>query len=168
MVSCSPWGCKESDTTEWLHFHFSSSCIGEGNGNPLQCSCLETLRDSRAWWAAVYGVLQSRTWLKRFSSSSSRWYSDKESAYQCRRHRRLGSISGSGRSPGGGSGNPPTAVFLPGKFHGQRSLAGYTVHGVAELDMTEHIYTLSLKVLRSGHFFFFFFGPPPPGWLAGS
>ena len=57
--------------TEGLHFHFSLSCIGEGNGNPLQCSCLENSRDRGAWWAAVYGVAQSRTRLKRFSSSSS-------------------------------------------------------------------------------------------------
>ena len=54
-----------------LHFHFSLSCIGEGNGNPLQCSCLENPRDRGAWWAAVYGVTQSRTGLKRLSSSSS-------------------------------------------------------------------------------------------------
>jgi len=71
LVGCSPWGRKESDTTEWLHFHFSLSCIGEGNGNPLQCSCLENPRDGRAWWAAIYGVAQSRTRLKRLSSSSS-------------------------------------------------------------------------------------------------
>ena len=58
--------------TERLHFHFSVLCIGEGNGNPLQCSCLENPRDGGAWWAAVYGVAQSRTRLKRFSSSSSR------------------------------------------------------------------------------------------------
>ena len=70
-VGCSPWRCKESDTTEWLHFHFSLSCIGEGNGNPLQCSCLENPRDGGAWWAAVHGVTQSRTRLKRLSSSSS-------------------------------------------------------------------------------------------------
>ena len=57
--------------TERLHFHFSLSCIGEGNGNPLQCSSLENPRDGRAWWAAVYGVAQSRTQLTRFSSSSS-------------------------------------------------------------------------------------------------
>ena len=61
---------KESDTTERLHFHFSLSCIGEGNGDPLQCSCLENPRDGGAWWAAVYGVAQSRTQLKRLSSSS--------------------------------------------------------------------------------------------------
>ena len=71
LVGCSPWGCEESDMTEPLHFYFSLSCIGEGNGNPLQCSCLETPRDGGAWWAAVYGVTQSRTQLKRLSSSSS-------------------------------------------------------------------------------------------------
>ena len=57
--------------TERLHFHFSLSCIGEGNGNPLQCSCLENPGDGGASWAAVYGVAQSRTRLKRLSSSSS-------------------------------------------------------------------------------------------------
>ena len=62
------------DTTERLHFHFSFSCIGEGNGNPLQCSGLENPRNGGAWWAAVYGVAQSRTLLKHFSSSSSRVY----------------------------------------------------------------------------------------------
>ena len=61
FVGCSPWGCKESDTTERLHIHFSLSCIGEGNGNPLQCSCLENPRDGGAWWAAVYGVAQLRS-----------------------------------------------------------------------------------------------------------
>ena len=66
-----PWCREESDTTERLHFHFSLSCIGEGNGNPLQCSCLENPRDGGAWWTAVYGVAQSRTRLKRLSSSSS-------------------------------------------------------------------------------------------------
>ena len=71
LVGCSPWGREESDTTERLHFHFSLSCIGEGNGNPLQCSCLENPRDGGAWWAAVHWVAQSRTRLKRLSSSSS-------------------------------------------------------------------------------------------------
>ena len=71
LKGCSPWGRWGSDTTEWLHFHFSLSCIGEGNGNPLQCSCLENPRDGGAWWATVYGVAQSRTRLKRLSSSSS-------------------------------------------------------------------------------------------------
>ena len=71
LVGCSPWGREESDTTERLHFHFSLLCIGEGNDNPLQCSCLESLRDGGAWWAAIYGVARSRTRLKRLSSSSS-------------------------------------------------------------------------------------------------
>ena len=57
-------GSLESDMTEQLHFHFSLSCTGEGNGNPLQCSCLENPRDGGAWWAAIYGVAQSRTRLK--------------------------------------------------------------------------------------------------------
>ena len=71
LVGCGPWRRWESDTTEWLHFHFSLSCIGEGNGNPLQCSCLENPRDGGAWWAAVYGVAQSGTQLKWLSSSRS-------------------------------------------------------------------------------------------------
>ena len=70
LVGCSPWGHYKLDTTERLHFHFSVSCIGEGNGNPLQCSCLESPRDGGSWWAAIYGVAQSWTWLKRLSSSS--------------------------------------------------------------------------------------------------
>ena len=70
LVGCSPWGREESDTTERLHFHFSLSFTGEGNGNPLQCSCLENPRDRGPWWAAVYGVAQSRIRLKRLSSSS--------------------------------------------------------------------------------------------------
>ena len=71
LVGCRPWGHEESDTTEWLHFHFSLSCTGEGNGNPLQCSSLENPRDRVAWWAASYGVAQSRIQLKWLSSSSS-------------------------------------------------------------------------------------------------
>ena len=71
LVGCSPWGHKESDTTERLHFHFSLSCIREGNGNPLQCSCLENPRDGETWLAAIYGVSWSRTQLKWLSSSSS-------------------------------------------------------------------------------------------------
>ena len=71
LVGCSPWGHEESDMTERLDYHFSLSCIGEGNGNPLQCSCLGNPRDRGAWWAAIYGVAQSQTRLKRLSSSSS-------------------------------------------------------------------------------------------------
>ena len=66
-VGCSPWGRRESDTTERLLFHFSLLCIGEGNGNPLQCSCLENPRDGGAWWASVNGVAQSQTRLSDFS-----------------------------------------------------------------------------------------------------
>ena len=69
LEGCSPWGREEADTTVQLHFHFS--CIGEGNGNPCQYSCLENPRDGGAWWAAVYGVAQSRTRLTWLSSSSS-------------------------------------------------------------------------------------------------
>ena len=76
LVGCSPWGQEELDTTSRLHFHFSVSCIGEGNGNPLQCSCLENPRDGGAWQAAVYGVAQSRTRLKQLSSSSSSSHCD--------------------------------------------------------------------------------------------
>ena len=71
LIGCSPWGRQELDTTERLHFHFSLSRIREGNSNPLQCSCLENPRDGGAWWAAIYGVTQSRTRLKLLSSSSS-------------------------------------------------------------------------------------------------
>ena len=86
LVGHGPWGLEESDTTgreesdttERLHFHFSLSCIGEGNGNPLQCSCLENPRDGGASWAAVYGVAQSRTRLKWLSSSSSSIHTMKE------------------------------------------------------------------------------------------
>ena len=77
-------GSLRSDTTERLHFHFSLSCIGEGNGNPLHCSCLENPREGGAWWAAVYGVAQSRTRLKRLSSSSSSsWTRWEPSAWCC-------------------------------------------------------------------------------------
>ena len=72
LEGCSLWGRWESDTTERCHFHFSLSCIGEGNGNPLQCSCLENPRDGGACWAAVYGVAQSRTRLKLLSSRGRR------------------------------------------------------------------------------------------------
>ena len=89
-------------TTERLHFHFSLSCIGEGNGNPLQCSWLENPRDGGAWCAAVYGVTQSWTRLKWLSSSSSK-------------------------------------VFLPGEFHGQRILVGYSPWVCKELGMIKQL-----------------------------
>ena len=69
LEGCSPWGREESDRTERLHFHFSLSCIGEGNRNPFQCSCLKNPRDRGAWCAAVYGVTQSQARLKWLSSS---------------------------------------------------------------------------------------------------
>ena len=68
-MGCSPWGRYESDMAERLHFQFSLSCIGEGNGNPLQCSCLEYPRDGGAWWAAVCGVAQSRTRLSDWTKT---------------------------------------------------------------------------------------------------
>ena len=71
LVGSRPWDQEESDTTEQPHFHFSLSCIGEGNGNPFQCSCLENPRDRGPCWAVVYGVAQSQTQLMWFSSSSS-------------------------------------------------------------------------------------------------
>ena len=118
-VGCSPWGRSELDRTERLHFHFSPSCTGEGNGNPLQYSCLENPRDKGAWWAAVYGVAQSRTPLKWLSSSSNmfstnlwnsdvkngllRWLSGK---YLPAKAGGAGLIPGLGRSPREGNGNP--------------------------------------------------------------
>ena len=66
LVGCSPWGREESDTTKQFHFHFSLSCIGEGNGNPLHCFCLEDPRDCGAWWATLCGVALSRTQLNDF------------------------------------------------------------------------------------------------------
>ena len=72
LVGYSPWGHEELDMTERLHFHFSLACTGKGNGDPLQYSCLENPRDRGAWWAAIYGVPQSRTRLKQLSGSSSR------------------------------------------------------------------------------------------------
>ena len=91
LVGCSPWGHEELDTTERLHFDFLLSCIGEGNGNPLQCSYLENPRDRGAWWATVYGVAQSWTWLKQLSSSSSsiRLFT----SYSARQHTYIPTIS---------------------------------------------------------------------------
>ena len=73
LVGSCLWGRTESDTTEGLHFHFSLSCTGEGNGNPLRCSCLGNPRDGGAWWAAIYGVTQSRTQLRWLSSCCWGW-----------------------------------------------------------------------------------------------
>ena len=76
LACCDSWCHKESDMTKRLHFPFSLSRIGEGNGNPLQCSCLENPRDGGAWWAAISGVSQSQTRLKRLSSSSGRHFTE--------------------------------------------------------------------------------------------
>ena len=81
LIGCSPWGHQGLDMTEWLHFHYSLSCIGEWNSNPLQCSCIENPRDGGAWWAAVCGVAQSQAWLKWLSSSSSRQHIKKQRHY---------------------------------------------------------------------------------------
>ena len=113
-------------------FHFSLSCIGEGNGNPLQCSCLENPRVGGPWWATVYGVAQSRTRLKWLSSSSSiaclgfpGGASGKEPACQCRRLKRCWFDPWVGKLPWRKPWQP-TPVFLPGESHGQRSLVGYS------------------------------------------
>ena len=129
LVGCSPWEREESDTTERLHVPLS--CIGEGNGTPLQCSCLENPRDRGAWWAAVYGVTQNRTRLKRLSSSSSiKAYglptrlSGSRIHPQCRRRRRNGFDPWDGKIPWRRNWQP-TPGFLSREIHGQWSLAGY-------------------------------------------
>ena len=114
----------------------SLSCIGEGNGNPLQCSCLENPRDGRAWWAAIYGVAQSQTRLKWLRSSSSRSssrrglsfpgvVSDEEPTCQSRRHKRCGFNPWFGKIPWRREWQP-TLVFLHGESQGQRSLKSRT------------------------------------------
>ena len=111
--------------TERTHFHFSLSCIGEGNGNPLQCSCLENPRDGRAWWAAIYGVAQSWTRLKRLSSSS-----------RCIRE---------------GNGTPPQYSCLE-KSHGWRSVVGCSPWDHEELDTTERLhFHFSLSCIGEGN-----------------
>ena len=117
LVGYSPWGREESDTTERPHFHFSFSCIGEGNGNPLQCSCLENPRDGGAWWAVICGVTQSRTRLKWLSSSSG-----KEHTCQYGRHKRHEFSLWLRKIPWR-SAWQPTPVSFPGESHGRRSLA---------------------------------------------
>ena len=117
LVDCSPWGRKEWDTTERLHFHFSLSCIGEGNGNPLQYSCLENPRDRGAWWAAVSGVAQSWTRLKRLSSILNKVHA---SVFMNWRRKWQS-----------------TPVFLPGESQGQGSLVGCHLWGRTESDTTE-------------------------------
>ena len=107
-------GSLESDTTERLPFHFSLSCTGEGNDNPLQCSCLDNPRDLGAWWAAVYGVAQSRTRLSDFPFTFHFHALEKEMAKW-----------------------QPTPVFLPGESQGRGSLVGCRLWGRTESDTTE-------------------------------
>ena len=128
-----PRGREELGTTERLHFHFSLSCIGEGHGNLLRCSCLENPRDGGAWWAAVSGVEQSWTRLKRLSSSSSSSIRAsqvllvvKNPSANAGDVRDLGSIPGLGRSPGGGTGNPLQHSCLENPMDRQ-SLAGHPI-----------------------------------------
>ena len=108
----------------------------------------ENPRDRRAWWAAVYGVTQSRTRLKWLSSSSiihtyglPRWLSVKETACDCRTHRRWGFYPWVGKIPWKREWQS-TPVFLPGKYHRQRSLVGYSPKGPGESDTAEHICTI--------------------------
>ena len=140
LEGCSPWGHCGSDTTERLHFHFSLSCIGEGNGNPLQCSCLENPRDGGAWWAAVYGVAQSRRWLKWLSIALQVrlpwWLRRKSVCLQCGRP---GFNSWVGKIPWRRQWQP-TPALLPGKSHGQRSLISYSPWGRKESDTTERLH----------------------------
>ena len=116
-------------------FHFSLSRIGEGNGNPLQCSCLENPRDGGAWWASVYGVTQSRTRLKRLSSSSS----SKESTCNAGD---LGLIPALGRSPG-------EWKDYPLQYSGLENSMDNILHGVAESDMTEPLSLASFCIVNS-------------------
>ena len=125
------------DTTEQLHFHFSLSCIGEGNGNPLQCSCLENPRDGGVWWAAIYGVAQSWTRLKRLSSSKLMLRASQVALVV----RTLTAMWETGvRSLGQQDpleeGMATHLVFSPGESHGQRSLVDYSPWGHKESDMT--------------------------------
>ena len=147
LVGCSPRDQYESDTTERLPFHVSLSCIGRGNGNPLQYSCVENLRDGGTWWAAFYGVAQSRIQLNWLSSSSSSSLANINRRHfdtlfppwewQCQlwtpRRRQW----------------HPTPVLLPGKSHGRRSLVGCNPWGREESDTTERLH-FHLSLSRTG------------------
>ena len=126
MEGCSPWGCWGSDITERLPFHFSLSCTGEGNGNPLQCSCLKNPRNRGAWWAAVCGVTQSRTRLK-WLSSRNRLLTSRMALVVKNPPASTGDIRDCGFHPWVGNIPwrrkwPPTSVFLPRESHGQSPL----------------------------------------------
>ena len=161
LVGCSPWGLGESDTTEGRHFHFSLSRIGKGNGNPLQCSCLENPKDGGAWWAAVYGVAQSRTRLKWLSSSIRYFISEKAMAtHSSTVAWEIPWTEDPGRLQSMGSGRighdwatslslslftfmhwrgkwQPTPAFLPGESQGWRSLMSCCLWGRTESHTTE-------------------------------
>ena len=140
LVGFSPWGREESDTTERLHFYFSLSCIGEGNGNPLQCSCLENLGTAEPGglpsmksdrvghnWSDLAAAVRIEQWA--LISRLPWWLSDKEFACQAGD---AGSIPGSGRSPGGRNGNPLQYSCLKNKNPMDRGAWCVTVHGVAK------------------------------------
>ena len=161
--------------TERLHFHFSLSCIGEGNGNPLQCSCLENPRDGGAWWAAVYRVAQSRTWLKRLSSSSSsilliglpRWCSVKNPTADAGDTRDIDLRPELRRSPGRGHGHP-LQYSCVGKSHGQKSLAGYSPWRCIESDMTKATYFTHMQLMtESTQLCWFFYSRLKFTWAMG-
>ena len=124
LVGCCLWGRMEWTQLSGFTFTFHFSCIGEGNGNPFQCSCLENPREDGAWWAATYGVAQSRTRLKRLSSSIMRetqmWSLGLEDPLEKEWQ--------------------PTPVFLSGKSHGWRSLVGYSPWSCKEVDTTERLH----------------------------
>ena len=139
--------------TGGLYFHFLLSRLGEGNGNPLQCSCLENPRDSGAWWAAVYGVAQSRTRLKRLSSSSSDILTEKAMApHSSPLAWKIPCTEEPGRLQYLGSlrvrhyftfmhwrqkWQPTPVFFLPGESQGRGSPVGFRLWGHTESDTTE-------------------------------
>ena len=128
--------------TERLPFHFSLSCIREGNGNPLQCSSLENPRDGGAWWAFISRVTQSRIQLKQLSSSSSKHLLGASLVAQMAENlpaMQEIQVQFLGQEDPWRRGWLPTPVFLPGEFNGQRSLASYSLWGHKELDTTERL-----------------------------
>ena len=146
-------GCSKSDRTERLHFHFSPSCIREGNGNPLQCSSLENPRDGGAWWAFISRVTQSRIQLKQLSSSSSKHLLGASLVAQMAENlpaMQEIQVQFLGQEDPWRRGWLPTPVFLPGKPHGQRRLASCSPWGCKELDTTERL-THTHTILPSRH-----------------
>ena len=122
-------------------------CPEGGHGHLLQCSCLEDPVDRGAWQATIHRVTQSWTGLKRLGTGLPRWHSGKESACQCRRHKRHGFNPWVRMIPWRRKWQP-TPVLLPGKFHGQRSLAGYSPQGHKELDGIDHTHAHTSRINR--------------------